>query len=31
MADRPALARHLTQLFLDGAAAHPGSGRPLPE
>jgi len=31
MADRPALARHLTQLFLDGAAAHTGSGRPLPE
>jgi AcrR family transcriptional regulator len=31
MADRPTLARHLTQLFLEGAAAHPGSGRPLPE
>jgi AcrR family transcriptional regulator len=31
MADRPALARHLTQLFLDGAAAHPGAGRSLPE
>jgi AcrR family transcriptional regulator len=31
MADRPVLARHLTQLFLDGAAAHPGPARPLPE